>query len=92
MASFQEEDHNNKIAAFYKKVADIEKKHIGIFKDQLSKLTAQYPYILENYFFIQWDTGKYELIFTTEIYIPQHIREDLLAAFSEIVLEKRTIY
>ena len=91
MASPWDEIHDNKIAAFYKRAEAIEKKHIGVFKEEISKLTAQYPYILINYFLIQWYDNKYELVFCTDVYISVKIRDDLTAAFNEIFLADKPV-
>ena len=91
MASHWGEIHDEKIAAFYKSVEVIEKKHIGVFKDEISKLTAQYPYILTNYFLIQWYHNKYELVFCTDVYISVKIKDDLTAAFHEIFLSNNPV-
>ena len=91
MVSTWNENHDNKIAAFYKKVEEIERKHIDVFKDQISRLTSQNPYILTNYFFIEWYDNKYRLVFCTDVYIPAKVRDDLTATFAEIFLPTKPV-
>jgi hypothetical protein len=91
MTSIWGEVHDKKIADFYKKVESIEIKHFGVFKKQINELTGQYPYTLTNYFFIQWDRGKYELIFCDEIYIPLKVKHELKAKFTDIFHQCKVI-
>jgi len=88
MTSTWGELHDNKIANFYKKVEQIELDHIGVFKQQINEMTGQYPYTLTNYFFIQWDKGKYELLFCPDIYIPSKVKHEMTLAFGEIFHKK----
>ena len=91
MASCWGEDHENKIAVFYKKVESIENIHIGVFKQQINELTGQYPYTLTNYFFIQWDRGKYELLFCEDIYIPLKVKHEIKANFTDIFHQSKIV-
>ena len=91
MTSILGEDHDNKITEFYKKVERIEFKHFGVFKQQINELTGQYPYTLKNYFLIQWDTGKYQLLFCPDMYIPLKVKQELMAAFEDIFLLNRSV-
>ncbi len=88
MASTWGEIHDKKISDFYKKVENIELKHFGVFKEQINELTGQHPYTLTNYFFIQWDCGKYQLLFCKDIYIPLKVKNEMMVTFENIFLRK----
>ena len=88
MASTWGENHDNKIAAFYKRVGEIDNRNVDVPKDHLSKVGLQNSYILTNYFFIEWYNNKYNLILCSEVYIPAKIRQELTEVFTEIFLSK----
>jgi len=67
---------------FFKKVADIEHRHLDILENNDNYFKADFPNSFHRHFIVNWEDGN--IVFNAEIPLPHSIQEEIKAAYLEV--------